>query len=214
MNRTKQIMQIKNILAHTVVLLSVVFLVPACSPKSVSTEKENLQGASLSWIPYQNYESVVFEYDSSTMIFSGTGREEYYENVRYMTDQSGFINYQTDYYAKLERHAMSFESDTSTYVINYYLERNKGDIGDWDILEVSMVEGDFYSNKLKILLYESGSYDYGEIFLYRKSMKIAGKDFTDVYYRIQDRRPFEIYYTPQQGIVAFKLSSTELWTIK
>ena len=207
-------MQIKNVLAYTVVLLSVVFLVPACGPKSVSTEKENLQSASIAWIPYQNYESVVFEYDSATMTFTGTGREEYYENIRYMTDQGGFINYQTDYYAKLERHAMSFESDTSTYVINYYLERNKGDVGDWDILEVSMVEGDFYSNKLKILLYESGSYDYGEVYQYKKSMKLAGKSFTDVYYRIQDRRPFEIYYTPQQGIVAFKLSSTEFWTIK
>ncbi|RLD59438.1 MAG: hypothetical protein DRJ05_06405 [Bacteroidetes bacterium] len=189
------------------------FLVSSCGPKSVSTDKENLQAASVSWIPYQNYESVVFEYDTSTMTFSGLGREEYYENVRYMTDQSGFINYQTDYYANLERNTMSFESDYSTYKMNYYLERNKGDIGDWDILEVSMVEGDFYSNKLRIVLYETTSFDYGEVFQFKKSMNIAGKTFTDVYYRIQDRRPFEIYYTQQHGIVAFKLSSTELWTI-
>lgn len=207
-------MQFNNIFTYAVVLISIVFIVPSCGPKSVTTEKENLNSSSLNWIPYQNYESVVFEYDTLTMTFQGAGREEYYENVLYMTDQSGFVNYQTDYYANLERNAMSFDSDTSTYIINYYLERNKGDIGDWDILEVSMVEGDFYSNKLRMVLYETTSYDYGEVFLYKKSLKIAGKSFTNVYYRIQDRRPFEIYYTPQQGIVAFKLSSTELWTIK
>jgi asparagine N-glycosylation enzyme membrane subunit Stt3 len=193
-------------------IMALVFV--GCSPKSVNSDKENLKSTSLTWIPFQNTESVAFEFDTMTMVFSGTGREQYYENVRYMTDQSGFINSQTDYYADLERQFIAFESPTTTYIINYYLERNKGETGDWDILEVSMIDGDFYSNKIKKVLYETTGADYGEIYKFKKSITLAGKKFTDVYYRIQDRRPFEIYYTQLQGIVAFKLSSSEMWTIK
>ncbi len=207
-------MHTRKFFTYTVIFVFTILLFSGCSPKSVNSEKENLKGTSLSWIPFQNTESVVFEFDTMTMVFSGTGREQYYENMRYMTDQSGFVSAQTDYYADLERQFLAFESPTTTYIINYYLERNKGETGDWDILEVSMIDGDFYSNRIKKVLYETAGVDYGEIYLYRKSMNIAGKVFTDVYYRIQDRRPFEIYYTQQQGIVAFKLSSSETCTLK
>lgn len=207
-------MQIRKIFTYIAFIIVIVQVFPGCGPKSVNSEKENLKSTSLSWIPFQNSESVAFEFDTMTMVFTGTGREQYYENVRYMTDQSGFINSQTDYYADLERQFLAFESPTTTYVINYYLERNKGETGDWDVLEVSMVDGEFYSNKIKKVLYETAGIDYGEVFKYKKAITIAGKKFTDVYYRIQDRRPFEIYYTQLRGIVAFKLSSSEMWTIK
>ena len=207
-------MHIRKNFTYTVIFAFTILLFSGCGPKSVNTDAENLKNTSLSWIPFQNSESVVFEFDTLIMTFSGTGREQYYENVRYMTDQSGFVSAQTDYYADLERQFLAFESQSTSYIINYYLERNKGETGDWDILEVSMIDGEFYSNKIKKVLYETAGVDYGEIYLYRKSMNIAGKVFTDVYYRIQDRRPFEIYYTQQQGIVAFKLSSSEMWSIK
>ena len=38
--------------------------------------------------------------------------------------------------------------------------------------------------------------------------------FDSVYFKKQERRPFEIYYTQKLGVVAFKVSSTELWTIR
>jgi asparagine N-glycosylation enzyme membrane subunit Stt3 len=207
-------MDIRKIFTYTASFIVIILVFSGCSPKKVNSDKENLKSTSLSWIPFQNTESVIFEFDTMTMVFTGTGREKYYENVRYMTDQSGFINSQTDYYADLERQFLSFESPTTTYIINYYLERNKGETGDWDILEVSMIDGDFYSNKIKKVLYENAGADYGEIYKFRKSLNIAGKSFSNVYYRIQDRRPFEIYYTQLQGIVAFKLSSSEMWTIR
>ncbi|NOX47376.1 MAG: hypothetical protein GXO89_10405 [Chlorobi bacterium] len=207
-------MKNRKIFTYIAFIIVTVVVFPGCSPKSVNSGKENLKSTSLSWIPFQNTESVVFEFDTLTMVFKGTGREQYYENVRYMTDQSGFINSQTDYYADLERQFLAFDSPTTTYIINYYLERNKGETGDWDILEISMVVGDFYSNKIKKVLYETAGADYGEIYKFKKSITISGKKFTDVYYRIQDRRPFEIYYTQLQGVVAFKLSSSEMWTIK
>lgn len=207
-------MNIRRIFVYTFILIATILVLSGCGPKSVNSDAENLKNTSLSWIPFQNSESVVFEFDTLTMTFSGTGREQYYENVRYMTDHSGFVSSQTDYYADLERQFLAFDSPSTTYIINYYLERNKGETGDWDILEASMIDGEFYSNKIKKVLYTTASADYGEVYKFKKTMNIAGKVFDSVYYRIQDRRPFEIYYTQQQGIVAFKLSSSETWTLK
>ena len=185
-----------------------------CSPKSVTTEYQDLKSSSKSWIPFNGYESVVFEFDTNTMVFTGIGKETTYDYVRYMTDQSGFFTVQKDYYAYLERQSLIFDSPTTDYFITYYLERDKGDTGDWDIFKVSVGDGDYYKSEMKIVTYESDSYDKGENYSFKATVTLSGKVFTNVYYLKQERRPFEIYYTQAQGIVAFKLSAKETWTIK
>ena len=67
---------------------------------------------------------------------------------------------------------------------------------------------------MKIVTYESDKYDKGEKYSFKPTVTLNGKVFTNVYFVKQERRPFEIYYTQQQGIVAFKLSAKETWTIK
>ena len=89
------------------------------------------------------------------------------------------------------------------------LERDKGDTGDWDIFRVSLGDGDYYKSEMKIVTYESDKYDKGENYSFKATVTLNGKVFNDVYYLKQERRPFEIYYTEQQGIVAFKLSALE-----
>lgn len=189
-------------------------LVFGCGPKSISTERENLAKSSQEWIPFNGDESVVFEHDTNKMIFTGLNKTSYYENVRYMSDQSGFFQVQEDYYAELERVEMTFESDATSYIIKYYLERNKGDVGDWDVLRVCLSDGDFYKNEIKIIVYENNDFDKGEYFQYKTKVILNKVQFNDVYFRKQEQRPLEIYYTKESGIVAFKLSSQEVWTLK
>lgn len=195
-------------------LFYLMVLLFGCGPKSTTTEYEDLNSSSKSWIPYSGYESVTFEYDTNIMVFSGNGTEKTYDFIRYMTDQSGFFNVQKDYYAYFERLTLIFESPTTDYFITYYLEANKGDTGDWDIFKVSVGEGNYYQNEMKIVTYETDSYDKGELFSYKATVTLNGQVFNNVYYVKQERRPFEIYYTKQQGIVAFKLSAKETWTIQ
>jgi len=185
-----------------------------CGPKSVTTDYQDLKSTSKSWIPFNGNESVVFEYDSSTMVFTGAGIEKYYDYVRHTTDQSGFFNVQKDYYAYLERQKLVFESPSTDYFITYFLERDKGDTGDWDIFRVSVGDGIYYGSEMKIVTYESDNYDKGERYSFKETVTLNGKVFNNVYFLKQERRPFEIYYTQQQGIVAFKLSALETWTIK
>jgi hypothetical protein len=185
-----------------------------CGPKSITTDTENLDTISEAWIPYAGSEDVVFEFDTSQMVFSGAGRASYYENVRYMTDQGGFIGVQEDYYAELERQNLLFYSVSTPYFIKYYLERNKGELGDWDILRVSVGDGDYYQNEMKIVTYETENSSKGENYTFKPEQVLNGISFDSVYYKKQERRPFEIYYTRRLGIIGFKVSSTELWTIK
>ncbi len=209
--RLKQMHLMKRI--YLAVALAFMISLIGCGPKSVTTDTENLDSISLAWIPFAGSEDVVFEFDTSRMAFYGAGRSSYYENVRYMTDQGGFIAVQEDYYADLERQNLIFNSASTPYFIRYYLERNKGELGDWDILKVSVGDGDYYQNEMKIVTYETESSDKGENFTFKPQVELSGIKFDSVYYKKQERRPFEIYYTQRLGVVAFKVSSTELWVI-
>lgn len=195
-------------------LFYMLILLFGCGPKSETTEYQDLKSTSKSWIPFGGNESVSFEFDSTTMVFTGTGLEKSYDYVRYTTDQSGFFTVQKDYYAYLERQILVFDSPTTDYFITYHLERGKGDTGDWDIFRVSVGDGNYYKSEMKIVTYESDKTDKGERFSFKPTVTLNGKVFTNVYFLKQERRPFEIYYTQQQGIVAFKLSALETWTIK
>ena len=185
-----------------------------CGPKSISTEKENLKSSSKEWLPYEGNEQLVYIFDDLEIVFSSVGKETYYNNVRYMSDQSGFFQVQEDYYADLERQLLIFTSPSTPYFLKYYLEKNKGDTGDWDILRITVGDGNYYKNEMKIVIYETDSYDKGEYFSFSKQRTINGIQFDSVYYLKQVRRPFEVYYTPKQGIVAFKPSTNETWVIK
>ena len=195
-------------------LMLFAFLLNGCGPKSVSTGEDNLQPASKAWIPFNGNEVVVFTLDTMEMVFTGKGKETYYEHVRYKTDQGGFFSSQEDYYGDLERQELIFESPSTHYFVKYYLERNKGDMGDWDIFMVSVGDGDYYQNEMKIVTYETSSYDKGEDYTYQEEKMLNNIVFDSVYYKKQERRPFEVYYTKRQGVVGFKVSSTELWTIR
>jgi len=195
-----------------IIIISVILF--SCGPKTILTDPENLNPNSLNWIPFTGYEDIVFVYDTSEMSYSSGAREMYFENLRYKTDQGGFLGVQEDYYAALERQSMTFNSESTPYFISYYLERNKGDLGDWDVFKVAVGDGDYYKNEMKIITYESDNYDKGEDYDYKNEVTLNGIIFDSVYYKKQDRRPFEVYYTKKLGVVAFKVSSTEIWMIK
>ena len=89
-----------------------------------------------------------------------------------------------------------------------------GESGEWDILRVSLADGDFYKNEIKIVVYETDSYDKGEIFNFSSSINLGGKVYSNVYSWKQENRPLELYYNKEYGVIAFKLSSNELWTLK
>lgn len=193
----------------------VVFLLlfSSCGPKSSTTDPALLSEESKSWIPYSGEEQITFYNDTSKVLFTGNGRQSYFENVRYMSDQSGFFAYQQDYYADLEREELIFTSQSSDYYLSYCLEKGKGETGEWDILNIKIADGDYYSNRIKLVTYQTDAYDKGEIYSFKPTIMLNGNEYEDVYYIAQERRPFELYYTQSRGIVAFKVSSAEVWTI-
>jgi hypothetical protein len=210
----KKLMKMTSKSSAIAVFILLAGLVFSCSPKSINTERENLTGASKAWIPFNGNEDIVFVFEDNEMVFSGQGKSTYYENVRYMTDQSGFFTVQEDYYADMQRQELIFETPSSVYYINYYLERNKGETGEWEILRVSVGDGDYYKNEIKIVTQQTDKTDKGEIFTYTETKVLNNVKYDSVYFWKQERRPFEIYYTKKQGIVAFKVSTNELWSLK
>ncbi|OQX78428.1 MAG: hypothetical protein B6D61_05525 [Bacteroidetes bacterium 4484_249] len=196
------------------VLVFSMSLMFGCGPKSVSTEKENLQSSSKEWIPYSGNEQLVFVYDDQEIVFSSVGKQTYYDNVRYMSDQSGFFQVQEDYYADLERQLLIYTSPSTPYFLKYYLERNKGDTGDWDIMRIAVGDGNDYKNEMKIVIFETDNFDKGEYFKFTKQKIINGIKFDSVYFKQQVQRPFEISYTKKQGIVSFKPSTNETWVLR
>jgi hypothetical protein len=188
-------------------------LLGSCGPKSVTTDPVLLKESSKSWIPYAGEEQVTFYFDTDTVVFTGHGRVNYFDNVRYMTDQSGFFSSQEDYYADLEREELLLTSDSMVYFMQYCLEKGKGESGEWDIIRVKIADGNYYSNDMKIVIFQTDSFDKGEVYQFKDKVTLNGNDYLDVYYTTQERRPFELYYTRDRGIVAFKLSSNEIWTI-
>ncbi len=212
MSEKNDFMQFKRI---TLGIQAIVILltVASCGPKSVTTDAVLLREDSRAWVPYSGEEQVTFYQDTSKILFTGNGKVNYFDNIRYMSDQSGFFSYQKDYYADLEREELVFTSQSSEYFLQYLLEKGKGESGEWDILRVKIADGSYYSNALKIVTYQSDSHDKGEIFEFKDKVTLNGNIYRNVYYLTQERRPFELYYTQERGIVAFKVSSAEIWTI-
>ncbi len=205
-------MQIKRILLG-IQAIAIALTIVSCGPKSVTTDVVMLKEDSKTWVPYSGEEQIIYYQDTNKIIFTGNGKMNYFENVRYMSDQSGFFTYQKDYYADLERQEVKFTSQSSDYFLQYLLEKGKGESGEWDILRVKIADGSYYSNALKIVTWQSDSYDKGEIFDFKDKVTLNGNVYRDVYYLTQERRPFELYYNRERGIVAFKVSSAEIWTI-
>lgn len=185
-----------------------------CGPTKEDTGIEALSESSASWIPFTGDESVTFVTDSIAMEFTGQGKQSIFENTLYSSDQSGFFTVQKDYYADLEKQTLQFNSQETPYLINYYLQKYKGESGTWDILRVSIADDQFYKNEIKIVVYETDKFDKGEIFSYSSSMNLGGQVYDSVFFHKQESRPFELYYTKKYGIVGFKLSANELWTLK
>jgi hypothetical protein len=194
-------------------MLMLIFI-SACSVKKEEAGPVSLKDDSKLWIPFEGTESVAFVTDTSEMTFTGKGKESLYVNTRYNSDQSGFFSLQKDYYADLEQQTLIFKSPNTPYYFKYYLQKYMGATGSWDILQVTIADGEYYQNEIKMVVYESDSYDKGEVFTFSSSINLNGNVFKKVYYWKQENRPFEIYYNQEQGIIGFKLSSNELWTIK
>ncbi|MEZ5082121.1 MAG: hypothetical protein R2750_01510 [Bacteroidales bacterium] len=203
----------KSILVKIILLLLIAIFIMRCSPKETSTGTAELSASSKSWIPFYGTESVVFKNDTNIAVYTGTGREDYFENVRYMSDQSGFITMQEDYYAELERNSIIFESSSSPYFFSYYLEKNKGETGEWDMLHVTIADGDYYKNQIKLVVFETDEFNKGEIYKFQATKNLNGHVFDSVYFWTQKQRPFELYYTKSLGIIAYKASSNKLWVI-
>lgn len=203
-----------NLVTQITLISLVVALFSACSPSKEDTGEAALSNASKQWIPFTGTESVTFISDTNEIVFNGQEKVSIFENTRYNSDQSGFFTVQKDYYASMEKQTLSFESSSTPYFLQYYLQKYMGGTGSWDIIRVSIADGDYYKNEIKIVVYESDQYDKGEIYTFSSSLNLNGQIFKDVYYWKQENRPFELYYTKEQGIVAFKQSSNELWTLK
>lgn len=195
-------------------LLPIIALIAfSCGPKETFTGPVELSPESKSWIPFTGNESVTFKFDTNVVVYKGTGRESYFESIRYMSDQSGFIAMQEDYYADLERNTLVFESASSPYFFNYYLNKSKGETGEWDILHITIADGDYYQNQIKLVIYQTDDFNKGKKFKYQASKNLNGQVFDSVYFWTQSQRPFELYYTRSLGIIAYKTSSNELWVI-
>ncbi|MCD4745772.1 MAG: hypothetical protein K8R58_05690 [Bacteroidales bacterium] len=196
-------------------LLIIIFLfVISCGTKTVNTDTVYLNETSLAWIPFQGDEQVTFiSSDSNEVVYHGTGKNIYFENVLYETEQTGFFSSEKNYYADMERIDLIFQSDSLAYNIKYYLETNKGSIGDWDIFKLSFSDKNF-SILMKKIVYYTDDWDYGEHFEYADSITINDNKYYNVYYFTQLSRPYEIYYTQTQGVVGFRLSDYEIWSLK
>jgi hypothetical protein len=188
-------------------------LIYGCGPKEITTDTITLSNASKDWIPFEGNETLTFGIEEDTIQFTGTGKISYFEKVRYMSDQSGFFNVQEDYYADLERQELVFESFTSPYFIRYYIEKGKSETGEWDMIHVTLGDGDYYKNEIRMVIYESDDYPKSENYQFKSTINLNGVSYSDIYYLKQERRPFELYYSKLQGIVGFKLSANELYTL-
>ena len=192
----------------------VILLVQAgCGPKSVTSDPALLHPSTQDWNPYSGSEQITFFMDDDTMIFNGYGKQTYFERVRYMTDQSGFFTTQKDFYADLERQKIMFHSESSNYYLQVLLEKGKSEAGEWDILNITMADGAYYKNDIRIVTYETDSYEKGEVFKVKEKVTLNGNLYRKVYYTTQDRRPFELYFTKDRGIIGFKTTSAQIWTI-
>ena len=205
-------MQITRTVFGSIIIVLLLAL-SSCGPKSVTTDPVLLQEESKSWIPFSGGQQITYYHDTNKVLFTSDGRLTYFEKVRYMSDQSGFFTYQKDYYADLEREELAFSSSSTDYFLQYTLSKGKGESGEWDLLHVEIADGSYYSNKMKIVVYQTDGFDKGEVYSYKNKVTLNGNVYDSVYYVTQERRPFELYYTPSRGIVAFKVSSNEIWTI-
>ena len=203
----------KSLIYISVFLLAGGIVFSGCGPKEVETEAAELSFNSQAWIPFDGNETVTFVSDEDTMVFEGSGRITYFDNVRYMSDQSGFLNVQEDYYAPLQRQELIMESTSSKYFIRYFLEKNMGETGEWDMIHITLADGDYYTNEIRKVVFETDKFPKAESFEYKSTVKLNGITYRQVYYLKQERRPFELYYSKEQGVVAFKLSANKLYTV-
>ncbi|GAB4329559.1 MAG: hypothetical protein Kow00127_21910 [Bacteroidales bacterium] len=197
--------------APALITVIVLMLLSSCGPKSVTSDRETLSQEARSWIPFSGQETLKYASADDTLIFTGQGKNSWFEDVLYMTDQSSLISLQTDYFAELEREELTFESTQTQFSIHYKLSRHKGDTGDWEIIEVSMSDGIYYENRIKVVINETDNTNKGELYKHRSSFSAGGVTYNDVYYLKQERRPYELFYTPTDGVIAFKLSSNQLF---
>ncbi len=188
-----------NLLSQVTLISLLVIVFSACSPTKEDTGEAPLSDDSKQWIPFAGTESVTFISDTSEIVFTGQEKESIFENMRYNSDQSGFFTIQKDFYADMERQILHFGSSGTPYFFRYYLQKYMGEAGSWDILRVSIADGDYYKNEIKIVVFETDKYDKGEILKYSASMNLNGQTFKKVYFWKQENRPFELYYTKEQG---------------
>jgi len=188
------------------------FILSGCAPQEVDKGTQLLSSSSKLWVPYVGDEIISFaDTDSNRLVFQGMGYTDYLERVLYQSDQSGLFKSQQDYYANMERMNLTFASDSTNYVLNFNLEANKSEVGDFDVLRVTVSDGAFYYNTLKIVVYKTSEFNYGEVFKKRPTLTLKGRTYANVYYWQQERRPFEVYFTKTEGIIAMTLFSDQLW---
>ena len=98
--------------------------------------------------------------------------------------------------------------------MRYYLEKSEAETGEWDMIHITLGDGDYYKNEIRKVVFETDDYPKAETFEFKTSIKLNGVNYSDIYYLKQERRPFELYYSRTLGVIAFKLSANELYTIQ
>lgn len=208
-------MKIIGLSKYLIPLGLVFLLLTSCEPKDINSGKYSFSSASKSFIPFKGGERIVFMVNDTTNLeFYEAGIEDYYENVRYKSDQSGFFSAQNDYYADVERLIVTFVSDSSEFVIKYVLEKNMTEIGEYDMLKIIMTDEKYYQIMLKRVVYKEKSWEYGETYVEKPSVSINGSTFLNILLWTQDKRPLSIYYNKTQGVVGFRLTPEEIWSLK
>lgn len=210
-----QTMKIIGFWKYLISLSAIIILIVSCEPKSINSGQYILSDASRSFIPFSGDETVVFMVDDTTTLeFYEAGVENYFETVRYKSENNGILSTQEDYYADVERLKVTFVSDSSEWIIKYLLEKHMTEIGEYDMLKVILTDEKYYEIMLKKVVYKEAEWAYGETFYEKPSVSINGSTFLNVLNWLQDKRPLSIYYTKTQGVVGFRLTPEEIWSLK
>ena len=148
-------MQINRIIKG-IQAIAIALTIVSCGPKSVTTDAVMLREDSKTWVPYSGEEQITFYQDTNKVLFTGNGKMHYFENIRYMSDQSGFFTYHKDYYAYLEREEVKFSSQSSDYFLQYLLEKGKG-VSDAGKNKLESIKREILPNDLASIIYTSGT---------------------------------------------------------
>ncbi|MFN0204095.1 MAG: hypothetical protein ACKVTZ_21430 [Bacteroidia bacterium] len=191
-------------------LLTIALLSAACGSQNEFGGTENLKDASLSWIPFAGNEQVVFKnVNGDSLVFKGGTKSLKY--AREITGcDGGTWNSGGCIENDLQQQSISFQCTDPKLALNYLLAVKKTNETRWDILTVSLLENNTKKTTFSFDVTQVGIPNSHESFFYGDSVKIAGKNFAEVF-RNKTTGSYNVYYNKSQGVVGFELGDGSQW---